>query len=46
MQVLDSDYFEYYYHGQNYTHSGEYKYDKKKLDIKLLNNHKFICTYF
>lgn len=46
MQVLDSDYFEYYYHGKEYTHSGEYKYDKKKLDIKLINNQKLICNYF
>ena len=45
MQILDSDYFEYYYHGQNYTHHDEYKYDKSLLDIKVLGNNKVICKY-
>ena len=46
MQVLDSDYFEYYYHGKNYTHGGEYEYDKNIVDFKFYNGRKLPCKYF
>jgi len=45
MQVLDSDYFEYFYHGQNYTHSGEYKYDLSKFDYGNLYGIEFQLHY-
>ena len=45
MQVLDSPYFEYFYHGENYTHSGEYEYDTSEIDFKYANNKLEICKY-
>lgn len=45
MQVLDSSYFEYFYHGTNYTHSNEYKYDISNIDLKIINDETVICKY-
>lgn len=45
MQVLDSDYFEYFYHNQNYTHSGEYKYDDTNIEFKYINDFRVPCLY-
>ena len=45
MQVLDSPYFEYFYHGENYTHAGEYEYDISDIDFKMVNNKLEICKY-
>ena len=45
MQILDSEYLEYFYHGENYTHSGEYKYFTDIPDYKYLNNTQYICNY-
>ena len=46
MQVLESNYFEYYYHGKDYTHDGEYNYNKNIIDFGYYNNQKWPCKYF
>lgn len=45
MQVLESDYFEYYYHGKNYTHNDEYNYNKNIVDFKYYCGRKTPCRY-
>lgn len=46
MQVLESEYLEYYYHNKNYTHDGEYKFDKDVIDFKYYAGNKWPCKYF
>lgn len=45
MQILDSDYFEFYYHNSNITHSNEYKCDLDKIDYKYFCGKLFPCLY-
>ena len=45
IQVLESDYFEYFYHNKPYTHSGEYKYDRDVVEVKYFHDNKVPCMY-
>ena len=45
MQILDSDYFEFYYHNSNITHSNEYKCDLDNIDYKYFCGKLFPCLY-
>ena len=45
LQILNSDYFEYYYHGSNQSHAGEYYVDRTKAEIRLAGGENVICRY-
>lgn len=45
MQILDSDYFDYYYHGTSNTHANEYVVDKTKPEIREVYYQNVLCKY-
>ena len=44
-QILNSSYFNYYYHKQNITHKNDYITDLSKVEIRKFANNYVICKY-